>query len=155
MNISVPEISIHSIAQFLLSDLLPADISTIRELKDPEDMIKFHHGAGTWIRNEFNFWTPECPLTKEWHEDSKNNTNKYIDEHGTDNHPKHPDAVSHEVLKELWRIIHGSQLHLNFDIHVIVFGLFKLNGGEYFTTWGDVGLIIEYLEETIQMVNRY
>lgn len=39
----------------LISSLPDADKATVRETKK-EDLIRFHHGWGTWIRNHYGLW---------------------------------------------------------------------------------------------------
>jgi hypothetical protein len=36
--------------------LKPKDIETIKNLKDRNEMILYHHGFGTWLRNNWGFW---------------------------------------------------------------------------------------------------
>ena len=55
-----------------------------------EDLIRYHHGFGTYIRNKYLWnnveWEPEV------HD-------------GTDYSRNHPDAISQEIIRMLWRKI--------------------------------------------------
>ena len=59
-----------------------SDKKQVRETKR-EDLILFHHGWGTGIRNEFGLW--------------RGNTNLMADCHA-----KHPDDASMVIIKAVW-----------------------------------------------------
>jgi len=68
--------------------LLNPDASKEREYLKTiprEDMIKFHHTEGRYIRNKYNLWDPDRPLTKD----------------------AHPDDVSMNILYKIWDILNG------------------------------------------------
>ena len=75
------------------------------------DMIKFHHGVGTFIRNEYKLWDRNNPLTAIWFIDNESGNEKYI-KNGVDCHPNHPDAVSMDILLEIWEVVTGNKEHL-------------------------------------------
>lgn len=54
---------------------------------DYEDLIRFHHGLGTRIRNYYRLWDKENPITNS---DGFDPT-------------LHPDEISQRVIEETWR----------------------------------------------------
>lgn len=46
-----------------------------------EGLIRFHHGAGTTIRNKYSLWNPRNPLTQ----------------------AREPDSVSMEIIEAVWQ----------------------------------------------------
>lgn len=54
-------LSVKEIAQNEFDRAQPADIDTIRNTSK-EDLIRFHHGYGTWIRNNYGLWHPNNPF---------------------------------------------------------------------------------------------
>lgn len=71
-----------------------------------EDMIKFHHGVGTFIRNEYKLWERNNPLTALWVIDNESGNEKFIID-GVDHHPCHPDAVSMDILYGIYEKVIG------------------------------------------------
>jgi len=67
----------------ILADMKGADKTRVRETKR-EDLIFFHHGWGTGIRNEFGLW--------------KGNTNLLADCHA-----HHPDDASMVIIEAVWQ----------------------------------------------------
>ena len=67
----------------ILADMKGADKTRVRETKR-EDLIFFHHGWGTGIRNEFGLW--------------KGNTNLLADCHA-----QHPDDASMVIIEAVWQ----------------------------------------------------
>ena len=67
----------------LIEDMDEADKKMIRDTKK-EDLILFHHGWGTGIRNEFGLW--------------RGNTNLLADCHA-----EHPDEASMVIIKAVWQ----------------------------------------------------
>lgn len=59
------------------------------------DLYQFHHSTGRHIRNHYLLWDPQNPLTML----------DYVPElrEDVDYNPKHPDAVSMDIMKEVWR----------------------------------------------------
>lgn len=58
--------------------------------KDQINLIQYHNNLGQYIRNKYklweNKWTPE------------------IDQEGVDVSKDHPDAISQEIIKMIWKI---------------------------------------------------
>ena len=56
--------------------------------ENKERLIQYHHSFGRYIRNEYGLWnstwTPE------------------IDEEGVDCSPNHPDAISMDIIEQIW-----------------------------------------------------
>ncbi len=83
-----------------LTDEDKQNLSTLNK----DDMIKFHHGVGTFIRNEYKLWDRNNPLTSLWFIDNESGNEQYIKD-GVDYHPCHPDEVSSEILIGIWKKI--------------------------------------------------
>jgi hypothetical protein len=66
----------------LIDEMDEADKKIIRETKE-EELMTFHHGWGTGIRNEFGLW--------------RGNTNLLADCHAD-----HPDGASTVIIKAVW-----------------------------------------------------
>ena len=94
--------TIQGIAEDYIEYLEEEDINTIKN-ESRDGMIQYHHGPGTFVRNNYNLWTTN-PLTEQYRKDRENNGTKYI-ENGTDMHPQHPDEVSMQVLYTVWDIV--------------------------------------------------
>lgn len=92
--------TINEIVDDFYPKLSPEDISEIRKT-DRDHIFKWHHTVGMYIRNNYELWNENHPLTKEWHFDSENNFNKYVVD-GIDYHPNHPDEVSNRILEAIW-----------------------------------------------------
>ena len=73
-----------------------------------KDMIKFHHGVGTFIRNEYLLWDRNNPLTALWFIDTESGNEEFIKD-GVDYHPCHPDEVSMAVLNGIWEEVTGNK----------------------------------------------
>jgi hypothetical protein len=54
-----------------------------------QDLIQYHHSLGRKIRNEFGLWE------NEWEAEIVN---------GIDVSPDHPDEISFEVIKKVWKM---------------------------------------------------
>lgn len=67
----------------LIDDMDDADKKMVRDTKKG-DLILFHHGWGTGIRNEFGLW--------------RGNTNLLADCHA-----EHPDDASMVIIEAVWR----------------------------------------------------
>jgi len=67
----------------IISTLTDEDIGAIRSM-EKKDMIQYHHGVGTFIRNKFRLWDEENPLT------------------GKGGEISHPDEISMRVLNGVW-----------------------------------------------------
>ncbi len=62
--------------------LLTKDIETIKNLKDRNETIMYHHGFGTWLRNNWGLWGGSRLQT-------------YFIERGV----RHPDSMSSKILE--------------------------------------------------------
>lgn len=90
MFTSVDEI-VEDILLYNLDEKAKHEFRTLAE----EDLIYLHSGFGREVRNQYQLWEPSNPLTM------LNYTPQIED--GVDVNPKHPDAVSFDVIKEIWR----------------------------------------------------
>lgn len=68
---------------YMLKNLRGEDILEILNCKKESDMIVFHSSVGRWIRNTFKLWDTKNP-----HLDGM-----------------HPDEMSTEILKSIWRAV--------------------------------------------------
>lgn len=91
--------SVEAIAKDAWSRMDDADKEDIRNLHNKQDMIKYHHFAGRWIRNFYGLWNPKNRLTRKYFIDG----DKFV-RNGINYHPDHPDAVSQRVLDKIWEI---------------------------------------------------
>lgn len=73
-----------------------------------EKIGQFHHSWGRAIRNEYGFWKDDHPLTANWH---KYPENRIMKDHSPnlvlDCSPDHPDSVSMEIMKGVWKKINA------------------------------------------------
>lgn len=92
----------------VVSKMTPEDKMELSKL-EAKDMIKFHHGVGTFIRNEYKLWDRNNPLTAIWFIDTESGNEKYI-KNGVDNHPNHPDAISMDILLGIWKTVTGNKV---------------------------------------------
>lgn len=53
-------LSIDEMADHIISNFQPDDIKTIKSMARDE-LIKLHHGFGTWVRNTYGLWHPTNP----------------------------------------------------------------------------------------------
>lgn len=79
------------VADHMFSLMHPDSKHAIRKVPIIEDMIKYHHGVGTGIRNEYGMWNDDNP-----------HSNINVDG------PNFPDQRSHEVLKMIWQKVHNA-----------------------------------------------
>lgn len=70
---------------FVFSELDEHSIADLKKLPK-NDLIMYHHGWGTGIRNGCGLWAKDCPLTQEG---------------------QHPDDVSMQIMEGVWDKIHG------------------------------------------------
>ena len=61
-----------------------------------QDMANYHHGPGTWIRNNWGLW------------DSNSRLAQYFRKIGA----RHPDDMSGIILKSYWRKLHNQPIDL-------------------------------------------
>lgn len=77
-----------------LDKLLPVSVrSDIKDMPVPSDVIKYHHGLGTFLRNSLGLWSGST---------FKDYINKNTKE-------QHPDEISHCILRGYWYHLHGEQ----------------------------------------------
>lgn len=77
------------IINVLLLEFSMNDDMTQREfIECPRSRLSmYHHGLGSWIRNQFNLWSyPWTPVLVD----------------GVDMADDHPDAVSMSIIEEVW-----------------------------------------------------
>lgn len=72
-----------------------------------EDLIYLHHSLGQYIRNTYNLWAEENPLTKPFFEQSNavKNKNVSLQKQLTDiqsDETYHPDSVSQRIIEKLY-----------------------------------------------------
>jgi len=79
-----------------LKKLLPK--AQIEEMKkgSEEDMIQYHHGLGTWLRNNWGLW-------------KGSQLSKWFNETGI----RHPDDMSGIILDSFWRHLKGRPIRLD------------------------------------------
>ncbi len=85
--------TLDEIVQAVFEDLQPSDFDVLKQVQR-DDMIQFHHSVGMFIRNQYLLWDENNPLTMLNYEPQVVN--------GMDENPKHPDAVSQEILRRVW-----------------------------------------------------
>ena len=71
------------ILEYMLKNLRGEDLVEILKCQKESDMIAFHSSVGRWIRNTFKLWDTNNP-----HLDGM-----------------HPDEMSTEILKGIWRVV--------------------------------------------------
>jgi uncharacterized protein DUF6794 len=77
------------------------DVEMLLTIPESE-MGKYHHSYGMYVRNHYGLWHSDNPLTKVWFDACDNKDVTYI-LNGVDCHPNHPDNLSGEILKMIWR----------------------------------------------------
>lgn len=80
-------------ADILANHMPPADKNTLAAYLR-SDLIMLHHTMGRWIRNAYDLWDAANPNTMLGYEP--------LIENGCDCNPKHPDAVSMDVIYMMW-----------------------------------------------------
>lgn len=88
------------IADIVFADLDAVSKKEIAGVQTAEGMIAFHHSAGQYVRNTFKLWDADNPHTMIPLRHCKS-------EQEAASSPFHPDQVSHEILKEVWRKVHN------------------------------------------------
>jgi hypothetical protein len=78
-----------SIVDDMLVDGLEEDSKNVLSGFKESELITLHHTLGQDIRNKYELWNPEHPLTKGYEEDED------LAE------PKHPDTVSFKIIKAI------------------------------------------------------
>lgn len=82
----------------LESELCSGDLECIVEMKQ-EDLLRFHHNLGRWIRNNYKLWE-EGPLTS------------YFNDMGI----HHPDDMSGIIIESFWHHLREEPLELERQI---------------------------------------
>lgn len=82
-----------------LDRILSAEVREEMRAGPEEDMIEYHHGLGTWMRNEWGLWA-----------DSR--LSAYFESLGI----HHPDDMSGIILDSYWRRLHGLDLGLDAQV---------------------------------------
>lgn len=94
MNISIEDMdNLNKLSQLIVDDLLnkiePKELTKLKKFKEGE-LITLHDSFGRHIRNEYCLWKrPWTPRI----------------ENGVDFSEEHPDQVSYEIIKKLWKTI--------------------------------------------------
>ncbi len=70
-----------------------ADLKEV-QTRPYEDLILYHHGLGTSIRNPFGLWAGNAALMQ----DCNRIINNQIE-------PEHPDTVSMLIIQNLWKTL--------------------------------------------------
>lgn len=96
---------LYSIAAYADQIVDELDASSIQVLKNlPEaELGLLHHSWGRAIRNDFGLWQPDHPLTKRWHEHPEEHDLR----NGVDYSLDHPDSVSMEIMKVVWKKVNA------------------------------------------------
>ena len=74
-----------------LHDDVKLKIQTVKK----QDLIKFHHNVGTFIRNSYGLWHKNNPINK----------GPSVIKHGIDCSPNHPDAISMRIIEGIHLIL--------------------------------------------------
>ena len=57
---------------------------------DQINLIQYHHSLGRYIRNQYKLW--------------ENKWEPELDHEGVDMSPYHPDAISNEIIRLIWKL---------------------------------------------------
>lgn len=81
MTMTVDEIAADIISKW--------DTATSEQFKNTpfDDLIQYHHGFGTAVRNEYKLWK------RQWTPEVRD---------GVDYSPEHPDAISQTIIETIW-----------------------------------------------------
>lgn len=102
MNPDTVETERNRIVQELLQ-WLPIEEKLDVMLMPKKDLILLHRSLGQAIRNEFELWSDDHPVTKMWKGDGP------LLEDGCDVHPCHPDQFSFSCIEALWLKLQASK----------------------------------------------
>jgi len=91
--------TVQEIVKDIVEHLSEEDIQFLKE-HTKREIQALHHSFGMFVRNHYELWNKEHPLTSSWFADCEAKTNAHIID-GLDCHPCHPDAVSDQVLQAL------------------------------------------------------
>lgn len=96
-KVSIDSIAADYVAEALAQKVLGGPYFTAFKNTAPADLIRYHSTLGMHLRNHYNLWDSNHPLTQHWHmyQDCRN----MVD--GTDYSEDHPDAVSMDILRAI------------------------------------------------------
>lgn len=60
-----------------------------------KDLIRFHHTTGRAIRNHYDLWDSNNPITRNYQNDADES--------------RHPDTISMNLITDLWKHLKGNQ----------------------------------------------
>jgi len=83
----------------VLAKTVPADTLERMRAMPEDDMIEFHHGLGTWMRNNWGLW-------------SRGPLHAYFRQMGLE----HPDDMSSVILTSFWRYLHDKPLEVEAQV---------------------------------------
>jgi hypothetical protein len=99
----MPYLTKEEIVAKVVADLQEDDKKFLtEEVKSEDQMSMFHHTVGRHIRNHYGLWEKDNPLVKAWYDAAEVNDITYLVS-GVDTHPNHPDQVSNQILRAVWR----------------------------------------------------
>lgn len=90
MNTTSTPTNLSEIVEDIIKDMSEADKATVVNTAE-EDLIQFHHGWGTAIRNRYHLWRNSA-LLKDIGKD-------------------HPDEASMVIIKNVWKALQESGSH--------------------------------------------
>jgi len=108
---------LHSISAYVdnIVDALNDDARQCLKNLDVNGLTKLNATWGMDLRNKFDLWNPEHPLTKRWHESEaiRQESQEYRGfaylpmitgrvREGTDYDAAHPEVVSYEIMRGVW-----------------------------------------------------
>lgn len=64
-----------------------------------EDLVQYHHGWGTGIRNEFGLWGGNTALAQDCHKRYGGPSDEWS---------LHPDTISGLIIEQVWRAVGGT-----------------------------------------------
>jgi hypothetical protein len=82
-----------------LRKMLPPELLSRMQANPEDDMILYHHGLGTWLRNNWGLW-------------KGSQLSEYFNQLGI----FHPDDMSGIVLDSMWRELNGKPIRLEDQI---------------------------------------
>lgn len=99
---------IHDVKFFTVDEMITDLIATvsredkmlIAEMKE-DDLIQLHHTLGQHIRNTYNLWHDQCPLTNPEH---------HAESGVPESESMHPDDVSFRVIVQFWTKLNEGEM---------------------------------------------
>ncbi len=86
-----------------LDKMLPEEIIEEMAERTEDEMIRYHHGFGTWLRNNWGLW-------------SGSKLSEYFNSLGI----YHPDDMSCIILYSYWRRLNGKPIELEVQIQYYI-----------------------------------